>query len=298
MEPVFKTFMPKKLRSRNFQVTLNEIDLYPQLKENLTHLPNINYYISAMEYAPTTGHPHIHIYLQFTKPVIIPFKKLLGSHLEKCRGTPAQNVLYVKKDGRVMDEVGELRTNEETRFPTIASVKEMTKEEREELPIQYYNIIQKINDIESNIMSVDSFYKPEIKVYYIWGPSGIGKTKLVMKMIKERNIDFFDEVKHVGDFWQGISGETTTALYDDFRDSHMKASEFINFIDYNVHNLNTKFGFKKNNYDLIFITSVQNPDNLYKNLQNSDPEPSAQWRRRLSVIHLDKLEDYDNTEPK
>lgn len=298
MQPLFKIVSSKNLRSRNFQITLNEVDKYDALKEYLTSLPKMNYFISCREFAPTTHHPHIHIYIQFTVPTMLKYNKLMGAHLERCKGTPAQNVVYVKKDGDVIDEIGEVRTNMETRFPTIASVKEMTKEEREDLPIQYYNIVQKINDIESNVMSVETFYKPQIKVYYIWGPSGIGKTKMVMNMIKERDVDFFDEVKHVGEFWQGISGEATVALYDDFRDSHMKASEFINFIDYNVHNMNTKFGFQKNKYQLIFITSVQNPDTLYRNLQNSDPEPSTQWRRRLSVIHLDALEKFDTTKSK
>lgn len=298
MQSLFKTESSKQLRSRSFQVTLNEIEKYEELKDYLINHPKMNYFISCREYAPTTGHPHIHIYIQFTAPVILKYKKLLGAHLEKCRGTPTQNVAYIKKDGDVLDEIGNVRTNETTRFPTIESVKKMTKEERETLPIQYYNIVQKINDMESNVMSVDSYYKPEIKAYYIWGPSGIGKTKLVMKMLKEKNIEFFDEVKHVGDFWQGISGKSTTALYDDFRDSHMRASEFINFIDYNVHNLNTKFGFQKNRYQLIFITSVQDPDSLYRNLQNADPEPSTQWKRRLTVIHLEKLEEKDTTENK
>ena len=54
-------------------------------------------------------------------------------------------------------------------------------------------------------------------------------------------------------------GDSPIALYDDFRDSHMKPSEFINFIDYNVHGLNIKNGEIQNNYKYIIITSVQDP---------------------------------------
>ena len=72
----------------------------------------------------------------------------------------------------------------------------------------------------------------------------------------------------------------------DFRDSDMKASEFINFIDYNVHNLNYKQGSAKNKYHLIIITSVQDPKKIYKNIKG---EPRKQWLRRMKTINLNNI---------
>ena len=71
---------------------------------------------------------------------------------------------------------------------------------------------------------------------------------------------------------------------DDFRDSHMKPSEFINFIDYNIHNLNVKGGSVRNLYSTIIITSVQRLDCIYLNMAND--EPRQQWERRIKVIDL------------
>ena len=85
----------------------------------------------------------------------------------------------------------------------------------------------------------------------------------------------------------GTTKGAKVALYDDFRDSHMKVSEFINFIDYNPHHLNIKGDNQKNTYEYILITSVQNPEYLYENLQNRDSEPKKQWMRRLEIIHLE-----------
>lgn len=52
--------MPKK---RHWQLTLNEVSKYKQLKEYLTDLSSLSYFISCEEVAPTTGHKHIHIYV-------------------------------------------------------------------------------------------------------------------------------------------------------------------------------------------------------------------------------------------
>lgn len=63
----------------------------------------------------------------------------------------------------------------------------------------------------------------------------------------------------------------------------MKPSEFINFIDYNKHQLNVKGSYKLNNYEFIIITSVQSPEEIYKNIEG---EPRTQWLRRMKRIHI------------
>ncbi len=68
----------------------------------------------------------------------------------------------------------------------------------------------------------------------------------------------------------------------------MKPVEFINFIDYNKQLMNTKGGNKRNNYELIIITSVQKLEDIYKNIIY--PEPRKQWERRVQVIDLYKKE--------
>ena len=269
------------MSKRSYQLTLNEIERFESLKENLLKYKNINYILAGKEKAPTTGHEHIHIYIQFTKPSTLNKKKLEGAHIEKCFGSPEQNINYIKKpDTVIIFEQGEARLKKNTTsFPTIKEVKEMTREEREELPLICYKAVNQINTEEANNIKPSEYFKEDIKVYYIWGPSGAGKTKKAIEIINE---DEFNEVKYVNGFWIG-TGSARVALYDDFRDSHMKASEFINFIDYNTHNLNTKFGYIKNKYKLIIITSIQDPMDIYRNLKDEERE---QWIRRLNIINI------------
>jgi hypothetical protein len=103
----------------------------------------------------------------------------------------------------------------------------------------------------------------------------------------------FNLIKHQSFFWLGI-GNSKIALYDDFRDSHMLPSEFINLIDYNIHNMNIKNGYVKNKYEYIVITSVQSPEDLYALMTEKNQEPRKQWLRRLKIINLTDIDDIQN----
>ena len=154
-------------------------------------------------------------------------------------------------------------------------------ESPDDLDWKQYSTWKRIH--ENDEISLDEFHK-DIIVYYIYGPSGIGKTQKAIELIRHvHGYTKFSNVKYENGFWLGTGSNRDIALYDDFRDSHMKASEFINFIDYNVHTMNMKGGGCKNNYKVIIITSVQNPKYIYANLSD---EPRAQWMRRIQLIDL------------
>lgn len=271
-------------KAKNWQLTLNEVKKYDQLKEYLTSLKSLTYLISCKEIAPSTGHEHIHIFCQFKNMIKLSIKKCCGAHIERCQGTPQQNVAYIKKDGNIIDEIGEVRNHGGR---TIAEVKKMTSVEREELPIQYYNIVEKINAKESNDIRLDDIYKPDIEVHWICGPSGVGKTKKAFDICREHGYETINMVKYENGFWNGI-GTSECAVYDEFRDSHMKPSEFINFIDYNIHPLNIKGGHEMNRYKFIIITSVQDPEFIYMNVEG---EPRKQWMRRMKIDYITGYKD-------
>lgn len=270
----------KSLSIRNIQFTLNEVDQWESLKAYVKSKPTFQYGIACLEEAPKTGHKHIHLYVQFSKPTRIDPKKCVGAHIEVCRGSAQQNIAYIKKDGNIIFEEGEAKMKGGV---TIAEIKKMNKEERDQLPGIYYNIVNKINNEEAKDILVDEFHK-KIQVFYLWGPSGIGKTKKAIQMIKEAGFKSFNLIKYDGQFWHGVKEQQGAALYDDFRDNHMKPSEFINLIDYNVQLMNVKGSSVKNKYNYIILTSVQDPEELYANVTG---EPRKQWLRRITeIIHF------------
>lgn len=142
--------------------------------------------------------------------------------------------------------------------------------------------IMKVRNIFDDGIDLDNWNK-KVKITYIFGPSGVGKSTLAKKILKDEKYTKAHIVKYEGNFWHGIGNGKGVAIYDDFRDSHLKTSEFINFIDYNRHNLNVKNGSILNNFERIIITSVQDPKLLYRNV---DDEPRKQWLRRMEIIEL------------
>ena len=277
-----------KIRARHFQLTLNEIDNYKKLYNYLTQYSTLKYLISCLETAPTTGHKHIHIYVQYSQPKTLDSKNLFNAHIEECKGTPKQNRDYIVKDGHILDEVGEFKTNGGICGHTIADVMKMSNDELYAIAdYKYYNVIQKIINDKTRL-SIENHYKPDMKVIYIIGGSGMGKSKWGYKVVSRLGVPaplngelLYDEVNYSNGFWLGIF-DSPICIYDDFRDSDMKPSEFIRFIDYNKHIMNIKGGQKINNYTTIIITSKQQPWMLW----NKSNEEKKQWLRRMSVYEI------------
>lgn len=265
--------------ARCFQLTINEIDRAGDLLNYLRSL-GPNYLLAGKEKAPSTGHLHMHIYVQFTTPRRLSLKKCCGAHVEKTRGSTEQNIKYVKKpDTEIVAEEGEPRLNH---VPTIEEAKKM--DSLSGLNLNMYNIVQKIEAEKRKIINPQDYYK-EVEVYWLWGESGAGKTRYAIKDMLKREITGFNEVKYDGSFWHGVTEECSTCLYDDWRDTHMKPTELINFIDYNRHIMNVKGGSVRNNYRLIYITSLQSPEQIYTKVPE---ETQKQWLRRIKeIIHIE-----------
>ena len=290
-----------KLKAKAFLFTLFKINEWGPILEYLQSLTSRNYLLVSREFAPKTGSEHYHIYIQFKYTVTLSRKKLLSANIQICRGTPQQNIDYVKKEGDILLEEGEPRLGKGSgKGYTIKEVKAMTDEERDNLPFTSYNRLQALKRDELGVLSA-SKYPKEVDVYYIFGPTGAGKTTYALTKIKELKdlklieSDNFNEVKFTNDFWIGVSNANMTqvALYDDFRDSDMCPTEFIRFIDYNTHMINIKYGSALNKFKYIFITSIQDPYDLYKKYQKSEnlfvsneayDESKEQWTRRMTEI--------------
>ena len=116
---------------------LNEIEKWEDLLKYLKSLKSRNYIVASQELAPTTGHPHIHVYIQFNYPTRLSMKKLCGAHIELCYASPQRNIDYVKKDGNILIEEGKPRLGAGNAI-TIKEVKAMTYEDRENLSFTNY----------------------------------------------------------------------------------------------------------------------------------------------------------------
>ena len=208
-------------------------------------------------------------------------KKLFGEdcHLKKIFNNSGC-IQYVK--GEIKDERKAKHDIHEYGIAPLDNGKHKVKDlinidNPEELDWKEFNTWKKIREMPRKVKKSD--WSKNVKVIWIQGPSGIGKSNKAEELVD----DEFEEVKFDGNFWLGIVDGKGCCVYDDFRDSHMKASEFINFIDYRSHNLNVKGGCKRNMYTKIIITSIQKIEDIYR---NAPEEAREQWIRRLEVIDM------------
>lgn len=284
------------IKGRSFMLTCQESQYihYEDVKNYLTNLKGFQYWLCCEHH--NEDQPHSHIYVQFDDNKRLSLKKLKGLHLDKCLGSAQQCIKYLKCEddkhiklgitATIYEEIGEPLTKGGCRI--VADIEPET--DLNEIPIMYYNIAKKIQYDKTANIEIDEL-KKEIKVYWIQGPSGIGKTekaKEIIRTLKDEYGTKVNMVKFENGFYIGV-GSAPIAIYDDFRDSHMKPSEFINFIDYNKHYMNIKGGQKLNEYKLIIITTVQNLNEIYRNM--SHDEPRKQWERRINVIDMNPERD-------
>lgn len=271
----------RRIRSRNWFIT--------SFNDTLQHFENAKYEVWCDDLTED-GKYHFHQLIIFENQISFnTIKKVYPTaHIEKPKIDVYKCIDYIKenKNGKKtnINEIGECPKN--TRFKTVADLRDC--KEPDLLDWKQYNTYQKIH--ENDEIDIDDMFK-EVVCYYISGPSGAGKTERAKQIIRENKEKYGSKVsivKYESGFWHGVGSNRNIALYDDFRDSHMKASEFINFIDYNKHYMNIKGGNCLNDYKLIIITSIQPLDAIYRNM---DDEPRKQWIRRIIEI---KIEDSDD----
>ena len=277
--------------ARNFQLTLNKKSLkYYEYVRDYLYERGCNYLLSCIE-ENKNGILHIHIYVQFRECVRLSVIRCHGAHIEVCKGSEDDNIAYVSKIKReygidnIIDEYGEVRYGIGRNQYSLVS--ELQKVPFSEVKISEYNVWQQLQGLES--LDVREFYKPDVEVFYIWGESGVGKTRKVFNLILQEDDKKCDRVKYINGYWHGVNVHQmpNIAWYDEFRSSSMPASEFINFVDYYANIMNVKYRTGiYNRYKKIFITSIEDPHSIYSNLVG---ETRNQWIRRLNIIHLETL---------
>lgn len=265
-------------RARRFMIELNQIDKYEQLKANLMSRKAFRYMVVGREFGEDTGKEHYHIYVEFTMTTILTKKTTCNARVDIVK-SQIQGEDYCTKDCEIVERIGE---------PSHQGCKYSFDDFRQidnpsAIPVSQFRTWTYVKQY-NQALTRNMVYKPGIVVHYIWGDSGVGKTKKVFDMIGD---DQFDRVSFHNNFWEGVSMDTSVkiAWYDDFRDSDMKPSEFIKFIDYYANVMNVKGGHVLNHYDTIYITSILDPKHIYE--QSYAEEQRKQWLRRMEIIHIE-----------
>jgi len=250
------------------------------------------YICFGLEVAPTTGTKHIQGYIQLNIAQRLTFlhtyfnvkreKKTLKFHVDIANGTPAQNKTYCEKDGD-FHEFGEPMT--QGNRTDMTEIKNSIKDNPKDL---YKIIDEQGNNLQQVRFAqvLQAVYLPKRNpkepptVYWIFGKTGIGKTKLVSET--------FENICHVSSYkWLGTDYcQDECFLMDDFRPNNLDFETILKITDRYPFTVEFKGSQIPLNSPFIIFTSPKSINQTFINTE----EDLKQLKRRLTEIDLNSVE--------
>lgn len=295
----------KNVQRNAFQLTINNPVEYgythEKIKETLImNFTTLKYFCMADEIGGQ-GTYHTHIYVVFSSRVRWSKvkKNFDEAHIEIAKGSAQSNVEYIKKTGK-WAETNKAETSVEGTFeewgeiPTQRGKKADMEELYEMIKNGYSNaeILAINNDYILNIDKLDKVrtmlltekYKNErrldLKVIYIYGATGTGKTRGVLDEHGNSNVYRVSDYLHPFDGY----GTQEVIAFDEFR-SGIKISDMLNYCDIYPIELPARYSNKFACYSRVYIISNWSLEMQYSEVQKNSPESWQAFLRRIHKVH-------------
>lgn len=302
--------MAKDSYSRKWQVTINNPTekgySHEKIKEVLKEFKTLVYWCMADEVGEN-GTYHTHIYFACSSTVrFSTVKKVFeGAHIEASKGTSQQNRDYVFKEGK-----WEKDKKKETNLVN-------TQEEFGEMPIEHqgqrndlHNLYDMIKDGLSNydILEIDPSYMlnvekierarqivkeekykdtfRELDVRYIYGNTGVGKTRGIMEMYGYQNVFRITDYQHPFDNYKGQD----VVIFEEFRSS-LKIQDMLNYLDGYPLELPCRYANKIACFTKVYMITNIPLENQYEEVQKQYKQTWEAFLRRINkVIYMTKTQ--------
>lgn len=197
------------------------------------------------------------------------------------RGTEAQNITYISKapiegpfkfgEPESPGKRSDIRTaieqiNDGDRMAVVAR-------SNPEVFVRYYKGLMTYASLTTPMIHMDP---KKFSVTYIWGPTGVGKTRHVYSSVSAENL-----YTTIGDctWWDGYDGQNVV-LFDEFI-GQVPIQQMLRFIDIYCVLLPTKGSHVVKKYHTVYITSNLPPEMVYLLASN---EHRAAFKRRINTV--------------
>lgn len=291
-------------QSRKFLVTQNNPEKYGLTEEIILDMLNsmkIRYACFAREIS-STGTPHIHIYIYLRSPARFSTIKNIfpKADIEAAYGSSQENMEYITKTGRWEDtekattsvegtfhEIGEMPESNGSK--TISKMEKVLDDIKEGLSTK--EIIErnpgmafKSKDIDAvrELYLYEKFGEEnrDLKVVYLWGPPGSGKTSSIYKEHGFKNVFRITHYPKNGIRFDGYNGNSVLTLEEFY--GQIPIGELLNLLDIYPLTLPARYIDKRACYDTVYITSNIPLEEQYKDIQEMYPDT---WKALLRRIH-------------
>lgn len=259
------------------------------LNENVEEIQSLEYFVWGLETCPKTKKEHGQGYVRFAHAVTLSAcKKRLGSntvHLEVKRGTEYEAASYCWKE---CDDPIEFGTRpEEDGSHRDASVWDVilrmlgdgasNAEIMRAYPAAYARYSTGIEKMRMDILSERLNHWRDVRVTYVWGKTGVGKTRTILEGVEDPSDVFrVTDYRHPFDSYRGQK----ILMFEEFRSS-LPIEQMLILLDGYTCELPCRYANKVSGWDEVFIVTNVEPHEQYSNVQHNHPETYAAWERRI-----------------
>lgn len=298
--------MQDKTQSRKWLLTINNpIEhhmTHEEIREVLGKFKSLRYWCMCDEIGLKDKTYHTHLFINGTNGIrFVAIKnKFPSAHIDFCRGTIKDNRDYIRKEGKYKGS-----TKEETNLPeTFEESGEMPPErqgQRNDL-IELYDMIKSgmsnyeiletnpgcMNYIEKidrtrYVIKQEQFKNVfrQLETTYIFGESGIGKSRSVMEQYGYENVYRVTDYKHPFDSYSGQD----VIVFEEFY-SNLKINDMLNFLDGYPLDLPCRYNNKIACYTKVYIISNISLNDQYAEIQRKYEETWKAFLRRISKVQI------------
>lgn len=289
---------------RAVQLTINNPKekefTHDKIKKSFANITPTLYYCMADEIGGEGHTYHTHIYALFNTPV--GFKTLKNAfppaHIERSFGSRTDNIDYIKKAGKWKDTEKELTkidgTYEEwgTCPRGIAGTNVLLCQlyslvndgldnyEIMETSADFIPLLDKANQIRLEILQhkyADVWR--DLDVSYIWGNTGLGKSRHVMEGYGYRNVFRVTDYKNPFDTYQCED----VVIFEEFASS-IRIQDMNNYLDGYPLKLPARYRDKQACFTKVFVISNLGIEKQYPNIYTDEPEVWNAFARRFTKM--------------
>jgi hypothetical protein len=298
--------MSKDTQSRKYLLTINNPSekgmTQDKIKEILTQgFESLIYYCMSDEIGGNQNTYHTHLFLMFSSPVrFTTIKRAFSSaHIDRSRGTAQENRDYVFKIGRWKDtaksetnllethyEQGELPEEKAGRRSDLTELYQSIQEgmTNSEILENYPQHMVNLNHIDRTRRTIlEEKYRTtwrNVIVTYIFGQTGIGKTRTIMETFGYENVYRITNYNHPFDGYN----QQSILLLDEYN-SQINIHNLLNYLDGYPLSLPCRYADKVACFDRVFIISNLPLQLQHQNIQQDTPNIWSALLRRINGIY-------------
>lgn len=307
--------MPRNEAYRKFQLTINNPTTHgfthEAIKTTLDSFSNCVYWCMCDEIGEQVT-PHTHLYIEFKNAVEFStiHQRFYGAHIEAARGKSRENRDYIRKEGKwqndakhetnlpdTFEEWGELPPEVSKRESQSAEVFDKLCNGASNLDIyrEYPTWIRNGNSLDKVRQEVlaeqyRNKYR-KLTIFYIWGATGVGKTRFVMERHDYESVYRVTNCAHPFDNYCG----QPVILFDEFR-SDLPVKDMLKYLDGYPLMLPCRFSDKVACFETVYVISNIPIEQQYRDVQLNEPETWKAFLRRFESGGIfEMLPDNDNT---